>query len=179
MHFFGLLSVMYTIIFGLRSSSLALCDDAWGDGCMEDIPSACAGEGEVKPWMALLYIIGLSGLLATQTAATGMCYHLYADTWPSGVKVTDEVRLQPAPKEEEKPVVTVKPREEPIQVITLRDPNINRLMNPVNPKPAEVEPVRSAKPTTYITTRQEPSGKVINPNGKRQVDRTVVARWGF
>lgn len=168
MHTLGVLAVVYTVVFGLRASSLALCDGSWGEGCMEDIAGTCSGEGEVEPWMALLYVVGLCGLLGTQTVAAGMCYHLYAGSWPSGIKVVDEVRLQAAPKEETKPTPHIpanRPAEEPIKVVTLRDPNVQRILQPANPKPRDSP--KAAQPTSYISTRQVPeAGSIINPNGE-------------
>ena len=135
---------------------------------MEDIAGTCSGEGEVEPWMALLYVVGLCGLLGTQTVAAGMCYHLYAGSWPSGIKVVDEVRLQAAPKEETKPTPHIpanRPAEEPIKVVTLRDPNVQRILQPANPKPRDSP--KAAQPTSYISTRQVPeAGSIINPNGE-------------
>lgn len=149
---------------------------------MEDIAGTCAGEGQVEAWMALLYVLGLCGLMGTQTVAAGMCYHLYTGNWPSGVKVVDDVRLQEAPKEEVKavPIPASNPPEEPIKVVMLRDPNIQRILQPVNPKLPEPEPPQPVQPTSYISTRQVPeAGNIINPNGESYTARTVVARWGF
>ena len=169
MHGLGVLSLIYTVIFGLRSSSLALCDGAWTKACMEQNTQACVGEGEVKNWMAVLYVVGLCGLLGSQTVAAGMCYHLYMGEWPMGVKVVDDQRLREAPRQSEErqeplPAPTVpKKADEPIQVVTLRDPDVNKILRPVPKKPSP----RDVPEPTFISTRQPPPvGTIINANGK-------------
>lgn len=179
-----MVALVYTVVFGLRSASLALCDGAWGGVCMERDTADCAGEGVVESWMALLYVIGVCGLLGTQTAAAGMCYHLYMGEWPMGVQVVDDQRLRPAEKAPEPQLPPPPPplaKDEPITVIAMRDPAVEKILRPSPNRPLATE----VHPESYISTR-EPRlpGTVINPNGNLHADRTVVGRrnadkWGF